>query len=98
MAAILQSAIQDPHPVQAGPMLEALIQATERTRDLLTPSSIRDTVDAMVARAQALGARHLHGASDAGFFIAGAMAHRSQVLRLWRPEDRGAVLLIDGVL
>jgi hypothetical protein len=98
MAAILQSDPLELHDVQAGPMLEAVVQATERTHDLLGPTSIQQTVDAMVARAHALGASQLHGASDAGFFLAGAMAQRSNLFRLWRPGDQGPVLLVDGVL
>jgi hypothetical protein len=52
----------------------------------------------MVAQAHMLGTFALYGASGDGFFLAGAMAHRSQQLHLWSPEDRGAVLVVDGVV
>lgn len=87
-----------PPGLDAGPLLEAVIEATRRTQMLLAPDRLQRTVDAMVGRAHAFGVSAVYGASEAGFFLAGAMAHQSEQLRLWKPEDREAVHLVDGVI
>jgi hypothetical protein len=98
MVPVLQSDHQDPPQLTAGPILEGVLTATRQTQALLAPSRLQGTVEVMVSRAHALGISALYGASDAGNFLAGAMAHRSEQLHLWSPEDRGAVLVVDGVV
>jgi hypothetical protein len=79
-------------------MLEAILSATERTQAMVASARLKESVEEMVAQAHTLGTLALYGASEVGFFIAGAMVHRSQRLHLWHPGEQGAVLLIDGVL
>jgi hypothetical protein len=81
-----------------GPLLAAVLEAKKQTRDLVRPERLAATVDALVERAHATGVRAIHGASDIGHSLAGAMAYASPRLRLWQPGDPGGVLLVDGVV
>jgi hypothetical protein len=83
---------------KAGPVLAAIIEAKRQTGHLVDAERLAGTVDALVHRAHALGARAVYGASDIGQSLAGAMAYASPRLRLWHPGEPAAVLLVDGVV
>lgn len=100
MALTLQSSQSaNPHVLpEVGAILAAVLDAKERTRTLVDSPRLTATIDAMVARAHALGASTIYGASDIGHFLCGAMACRSDRLQLWVAGDASPVFLIDGVV
>jgi hypothetical protein len=81
-----------------GPLLRALTDVKQQTDALLHPERFASTVDAMIGRADELGATAIFGASEVGHTLAGAMAYGSERLRLWRVGECTSVLLIDGMV
>lgn len=85
------------HLNEVGPLLDQILHAQAQTNAALSPQSLEAVAKRMVAVADALDVRALHGGSTAGEMIVGAMVLLSGRLLAWTGEDED-VLLVDGVI
>ncbi len=81
---------------QAGPLLEAVMNAERANRELFDSLHLAETVDHLCAHARALDNSRLWGASEVGNRLIGAMLLTNPKLRLWTPGEAAQVVLIDG--
>ncbi|HXC79464.1 MAG TPA: hypothetical protein VNU19_20705 [Candidatus Acidoferrum sp.] len=81
-----------------GPLLNEVLAAEVASYDVLAGDRSRHVIDEMVIAAHDMGHRFVHGASQWGLYLAGAMIGRSDELVPWVPRNPVRVLLIDGCL
>jgi hypothetical protein len=82
---------------RVGPLLNQILQAQAQTSALLSAVSLEAIAKRMVALADELGLQALHGASEAGTRLVGAMLLLSGGMSAWEGQAQ-AVLLMDGVV
>jgi hypothetical protein len=81
-----------------GPVLADVLRAQADIQALFAPSCYRSRVEELAQVVEQAGHRYLHGSSDAGIALSGALAYRVAGARIWTPGERRRVLLVEAIV